>query len=224
MEVPSPVPGTAISLEEQISRGVRALQDGGVIAVPTDTLYGLAACAFDVAAVRRIFRIKGRPEGMAIPLLVGDVGDLAEYAVDIPEIAWVLAEAFLPGPLTLVLRKHRSIPDIVTGGKNTVALRVPDHLAPRSIARELGAPITGTSANRSGEPSLVTAEDVELELGGELDYVVAAGPVPGNTPSTLVDVTRSEPRILRLGAVSREDIEGVLSGVVSTIASRGPTA
>ncbi len=196
-------------LQEQVHAAVGVLRSGGVVAIPTDTLYGLAACALDERAVRRIFQVKGRPEGMALPLLVADVGDMDRYAMDVPEIARALAERFWPGALTLVLKKAPFIPDVVTGGKPTVGLRVPDHWVPRAIVRELGAPITGTSANLSGMPGLTTAQAVREQLGGQVDLVVDGGEAPGGVPSTVLDVTATPPRVLRQGAVSAAEIEAV---------------
>ncbi len=196
-------------LQEQVRAAVRVLRSGGVVAIPTDTLYGLAACALDEQAVRRIFRLKGRPEGMALPLLVAYAGDLDRYSMDVPEIARALAERFWPGALTLVLRKASIIPDVVTGGKPTVGLRVPDHWVPRAIVRELGAPITGTSANLSGMPGLTTAQAVREQLGGQVDLVVDGGEAPGGVPSTVLDVTASPPRVLRQGAVPAAEIAAV---------------
>ena len=134
----------------QATDAVSVLRRGGVVAVPTDTLYGLAVSALDVAAVERLFRIKGRPESRAMPLLLADAADIDRYAAEVPQVAWALAEAFFPGALTLVLRRGDVVPEAVTGGLDTVAVRVPDHPVPRTIVRELGAPITGTSANRTG--------------------------------------------------------------------------
>ena len=196
-------------LRSQVEAAISVLMDGGVIAVPTDTLYGLAASAFDEAAVDRLFRIKGRPKSMALPLLLADPADMTAYAVDSPEVALRLAETFFPGPLTLVLRKGSNVPDVVTGGAPTVAVRVPDHWVPRAVVRGLGAPITGTSANRTGMPGLTTAEAVRQQLGDEIDYVVDGGRCPLGTPSTVLDVTGPAPIIVREGAVSRRRIEEI---------------
>ena len=209
METPLASPQPDDGLRRQVEAGISVLMDGGVIAVPTDTLYGLAASAFDEGAVERLFRIKGRPKDMALPLLLADPADMTEYTVDVPEAALRLAEALFPGPLTLVLRKGSNVPDVVTGGAPTVAVRVPDHWAPRAVVRGLGAPITGTSANRTGMPSLTTAEAVRRQLGDEIDYVVDGGRCPLGTASTVLDVTGPSPIILREGAVSRRRIEEV---------------
>ena len=135
-----------------VDEAVEVLRNGGVAAIPTDTVYGLAAHGLDAAAVGRVFEVKGRPAGMALPLLLADTRDLPLCCVDVPDSALSLAAAFWPGSLTLVLRRSDAVPDIVAAGGATVAVRVPDHPVPREIARRLGSPITGTSANRSGLP------------------------------------------------------------------------
>lgn len=206
-----------ISIAEQINRGVEILRNGGVIGLPTDTVFGLAARAFDVSAVQRIFRVKGRLQGEPLPLLLADIRDFEKYATNISQAAWTIAEAFLPGPLTLVFQKHINVPDVVTGGKNTVALRVPDHPVPRSISTALETPITGTSANRSGEPSLDTARNVMNQLGPELDFVIDDQSVTTNVASTVLDVTNSPFQILRQGVLSYEAIRSVSSNVGPTI-------
>lgn len=199
------------ALQDQIDSAVEILQNGGVIAIPTDTLYGLASCAFDDGAVDRIFRLKGRPKGMALPLLLADAEDVSKCAVNVPEVFWKLSKIFWPGALTIVLEKAEVVPEAVSAGRDTVALRVPDHWVPRAIARALGAPITGTSANRSGSPGLATAEAVRQEFGDELDLIVDAGETSGGLASTVLDLSGQELRILREGAVSRQDIEAILA-------------
>ena len=196
-----------IGLRTQVETAVRLLANGGVVAVPTDTLYGLAACARDVDAVARVYRIKGRPARMALPVLLAEPDEMAEYAAEIPAIAWRLANSFFPGPLTLVLRSAGVLPGLLSGGKETIALRVPGHRAPRAIVRELGAPITGTSANRSGSPGLATAEAVNEHLGRDIDYVVDDGECPLGVQSTVVDLSGGSPVVLRQGAVPLSDIE-----------------
>lgn len=205
------------AIEDQIESAVRVIQSGGVIAIPTDTLYGLAACAFDVAAVERVFQLKGRPAGMALPLLLADADDTLKCAVDVPEVAWKLAERFWPGALTLVLKKASIVPDTVTAGMDTVALRVPDHHVPRAIARKLKAPITGTSANLSGSSGLTTAQAVREAFGSKLDLIVDAGETQGSVASTVLDLTGKRPRILRQGAISPDEIEAVLGDTIEVV-------
>ena len=195
------------ALQDQVEATVRILKGGGVVAIPTDTLYGLAADALNEKAVERIFSIKGRSKGMALPLLLADADDIVKWAVDIPDTAWLVAQRFWPGALTLVLKKGESISDAVSGGLDTIALRVPNHHVPRAIARGLGAPITGTSANRSGSPGLMTAEAVRREFGSDVDLVIDAGDASKGLASTVLDLSGNQPRILREGAVSLREIE-----------------
>ena len=183
--------------------------------MPTDTLYGLAASAFNVAAVERIFKIKGRPTDMALPLLLAGPDDLSQCAVDVPEDAWSLIDRFWPGALTLVFKRSHVVPDIVTAGRDTVALRVPDHPVPRAIARALGGPITGTSANRNGKDGLATADDVRRELGDDIDLVVESDTPLVGVASTVLDLTSSVPTVLRVGAVDIESIRVVCSQVTA---------
>ena len=200
---------SGVALQDQIQTAVDLLKRGGVVAIPTDTLYGLAADPLDEDAVRRIFRLKGRPAGNPIPLLLSDPEDLHRWAARIPESARRLTDRLWPGPLTLVLRRSDEVPDVVTGGGDTVGLRVPDHTVPRSISRLLGAPLTGTSANRSGSPGLSTAHAVRCELSGEVDFVVDGVSGQDGRPSTVVDLSGDRPRILRRGAVSAAEIESL---------------
>ena len=200
---------SGVALQDQIQTAVDLLKRGGVVAIPTDTLYGLAADPLDEDAVRRIFRLKGRPAGNPIPLLLSDPEEVHRWAVRIPESARRLTDRLWPGPLTLVLRRSEEVPDVVTGGGNTVGLRVPDHTVPRSISRLLGAPLTGTSANRTGSPGLSTAHAVRCELSGEVDFVVVGVSGQDGRPSTVVDLSGDRPRILRRGAVSAAEIESL---------------
>lgn len=193
-------------LDSQLKIAVNALANGGVVALPTDTLYGLAACAFDEAAVAKIFKTKGRDAATALPLLLADAADARRCGVDLPPAMWLLAEKFWPGALTLVVRKSDAVPYVVTAGRDTVGLRVPDHPLPRAVARALGSPITGTSANCSGMPGLTTAQAVRDELGDRIDFVLDGGDAPGGVPSTVLDLSEDAPRVLRQGAIGKEAI------------------
>lgn len=177
------------------------------MAFPTDTVYGLGTHPLIERAVRKIYEVKGRPEEKALPLLLSDNSQLELAAREIPEIARRLAERFFPGALTLVLFKSNGIPDWVTGGDSKVALRVPNHNVPRALARTLGFPIIGTSANRSGFPPACDAHEVIEQLGNEVDLLLDGGPCPGGIPSTVVDVTVSPLRILREGIISLQEIK-----------------
>ncbi|MCL0028827.1 L-threonylcarbamoyladenylate synthase [Dehalococcoidia bacterium] len=194
----------------EIERSTRLLAAGGVIAIPTDTFYGLAARAFDVDAVLRVFHIKGRGSAAALPLLLADPEDVSCCADSFPPVAQKLAERFWPGALTIVLPKAVGIPDAVTGGGSTVALRVPNHLVPRQIARSLGNPITGTSANLSGAAPARSPEEVSRQLGDKLGMVFNGGTLPEALPSTVVDLSFSPPKIVRSGAISSEELGDVM--------------
>ena len=185
------------------------LAGGGVAAVPTDTLYGIAAAALDESAVQRVFDVKQRGQSSPLPLFVSDVDDFQEFGRGVPDVARELASAFWPGKLTIVVEKSSRVPDIVTGGLDSVGLRVPDHPVPRQIVARLGAPITATSANVSGQPPLTCARQVLRRLGGRLDLVFDGGRLSPSKPSTVIDVTQTPCRILRQGAVSPERIRQV---------------
>ena len=176
------------------------LSGGGVVAYPTDTLYGLGAVVTNLPAVERVLVIKGRSAALGLPVLVGSAGQLSRLAVEVPDLAMELAERFWPGGLTLVLRKHPSISDLVTGGA-TIAVRQPDHPAPLALIRQCGSPITGTSANRSGGAQPVDAQEVLSQLEGEVDMLLDGGRCLGGVPSTILDVSTDPPRVLRAGVI-----------------------
>jgi L-threonylcarbamoyladenylate synthase len=191
---------------EQEKKAVEVLRGGGVVAFPTDTVYGLGASAKLESALKRIYQIKHRPFNLALPLLLADLSDIEKVAASVPRIGWQLAECFLPGGLTLVLYKAAWISPLITAGGDTVAVRVPDHPVPRALARGLGVPIVGTSANRTGQPSPLTVKEVRRQLGNEVDFIIE-GDCPGGIESTMVDVTRDPPVLLREGAISQQEIE-----------------
>ena len=188
-------------------RAVEILGSGGVIALPTDTLYGISANALDADAASKVFTVKGREEFSPLPIFLCEASDIFRYGRDVPDVAVRLAELFWPGKLTIVVGKSERIPSVVSGGFDTVGLRIPDHPIPREIVRELGAPITATSANVSGRPPLTAASDVVAELGGRLELVFDGGVLSPSLPSTVIDVTANPPRILREGAVSPSHIQ-----------------
>ena len=191
---------------QAIQEAVLVLTSGGLVAFPTDTVYGLGAYPLLETAVKKIFEVKGRPDEKALPLLLADNSQLELAANEVPEIARRLAERFFPGALTLVLFKSKAIPDWVTGGDRKVAVRVPNHEVPRSLARSLGFPIIGTSANKSGFPPACDAHEVVEQLGDDIDLLLDGGPCPGGIPSTVLDVTVSPPKILREGVISLLEI------------------
>ncbi len=192
--------------EGEIAEAVGRLANGGVVVLPTDTLYGLGADVFDQRALTRVYAIKGRPAGLALPVLIAGWDQLDMVARDLPQLAGVLAERFWPGPLTLVLTKTSQVSSLVTGGRETVAVRMPGHPVPLAVTERLGHPITGTSANRSGEPDPISAAGVEEQLGGQVDQIIRCGPTPKGIHSTVVDVTSGAPVLLREGAIPFEEI------------------
>jgi L-threonylcarbamoyladenylate synthase len=196
------------SVREQVEKGVAILKQGGVIAFPTDTVYGLGAGIAIDSAVERVYRIKERPRNMALPLLLADLSQLDKIAVLIPTSAHLLAEKFWPGPLTLVLLKSDSVSDIVSGGNRTIAVRIPAHPIPTTLARGLGTAIIGTSANLSGQPSALTAEEARAQLEDKVDLIID-GDCPGGKESTIVDLSGETPVIRRQGAISKEKLRQI---------------
>ena len=197
-----------------IESAVAVLRRGGLVAYPTDTLYGLGADALNEAAVERVFEAKGRPQGMPLPLLIGEREQLSMVVEAMPEAAWKFAEAFWPGGLTLLLPVGPDVPALVTARGWKVAVRLPDHPIPRELARQIGRPITGTSANRSGGPEPTTAEEVRRQLGEALDIVLEGGPKPAGHSSTVVDMTGELPRVLRKGSVSLKELQRAYGGPI----------
>lgn len=193
-------------LQRGIEQGVEILKRGGVIAFPTDTVYGLGADAFNAAAVERIYRIKGRPGHRQLPLLIAGVEQLAILADALPEVARFFAGRFWPGGLTLVLPKGASLPSHLAQGPG-IAVRIPNHPLCLALIEGLGNPIVGTSANMSGRPPALSAGEAEQQLAGKIDLVIDGGRCPGKQESTVVDVTRQTPVILREGIIPSYDID-----------------
>lgn len=201
-------------IQQQVERGISILKQGGIVAFPTDTIYGLGACANLSQAVEYVYRVKERPQNMALPLLLAHTSQISEVADYVPPVAWLLARNFLPGALTLVLFKSNSISDIITAGGATVAVRIPDYPVPVALVEGLEAPIVGTSANLSGKPGSLTAEEVYSQFGDKIDMVIDGGRCPGGKESTIVDMTGEKPVILREGAISREKLKKVCGNII----------
>ena len=196
---------------EAIEKAVQLLKAGGLVAFPTDTVYGVGAYAFLPQAVERIYHVKGRPLNKPIPLLLNSAESLPQVARDIAPEAWLLTKKFWPGALTLVLHRKPVVPDIVTGSGSTVALRVPDHAFTLRLIEAVGAPLATTSANLTGHPDPQTAQEVVEYLEGRIDLVLDGGRCPGGIPSTVMDLTETPPAIVRPGAISREELEEELT-------------
>ncbi len=178
------------------------LAAGGILAVPTDTYYALAAHTLKEEALTRLFAIKQRPGGKPILLLVATPEMVSQVAREVPEVGRRLMARFWPGPLTIILPARPELPQLVTGGTGTVGVRQPRHAITCDLVAALGWPVTGTSANRAGQPPLTRATEVEEQFGEQVDLILDAGPCPGGQPSTVVDVSCTPPRLVRAGATS----------------------
>lgn len=194
-----------------IQRAVEALRRGDVVAIPTDTVYGLAASLESAAAIEKLFEIKGREATKAIPVLVDGRQSLSTFALDVPSAAKRLADAFWPGALTIVLQASSRVPASIHRGAATVGLRMPDSDIALSIIATCGGGLAVTSANLSGEPEARSALEVRETLGDRIGAIVDGGSAPGGKPSTVVDLTGIEPRILRQGLIPEDDIRKVVA-------------
>jgi L-threonylcarbamoyladenylate synthase len=210
--------------ESELRAAVMALEAGEVIGLPTETVYGLAADGTNPEAVRKIFVIKGRPAAHPLILHLGDISWLSRFTLDAPQAAFRLAEAFWPGPLSLVLKRSDAVPDEVTGGLATVAVRVPSHPVALQVLRALDRPLAAPSANRFGEVSPTTKAHVLRDLGGEVSLVLDGGASEVGVESTIVDLSSEKIRILRPGGVSAEEIESVLALHLEENDGSGPAA
>ncbi|HEV3025080.1 MAG TPA: L-threonylcarbamoyladenylate synthase [Pirellulales bacterium] len=197
-----------------VARAAAVLRAGGLVAFPTETVYGLGANAFDAAAVARIFAAKGRPTRNPLIVHVAEVADVVRVAAEWPEVARRLAERFWPGPLTFVLSKHPDLPNVVTAGGGTVAVRLPAHPIARALIRAARVPLAAPSANPSARISATTAEHVLRHLKGRIEQVIDGGPTAGGLESTVLDVTCSPPVCLRPGLASLAAIEAVVGKVL----------
>ena len=198
---------------QKIAQAAAILRRGGLVAFPTETVYGLGANAFDAQAVQRIFAAKGRPSHDPLIVHVASAEDLLRVAHEVPPLAEQLARAFWPGPLTLVLPKAASVPPEVTAGRNTVAVRCPAHPVALALIRAAGVPIAAPSANRFGHTSPTTAAHVLDDLEGRIDLILDAGPTPVGVESTVLDLTQRPPVILRPGGLPKETLEALIGKV-----------
>ena len=205
--LPAAVPGTAETAADII-------KNGGLVAIPTETVYGLGANGLDEDAVAKIFEAKGRPQDNPLILHVADIGDMQQFCHHIPMAAYALAQAFWPGPLTMVLPARTNVPRRTTGGLSTVGVRCPDCDVTRQIIRLAGVPIAAPSANISGKPSTTTAEHVLHDHDGKIAAVVDGGPSRVGVESTIVDLTDERPRLLRPGGIGPEELLAVLGDLV----------
>ena len=195
---------------QSIQHAADLLHQGKLVAIPTETVYGLGADASNPEAVARIFTAKGRPADHPLIVHLAYASQIKDWAIAVPEAAFLLASEFWPGPLTMVLRKKASVPMAVTGGQQTVALRVPDNPVALWLLRVFGGGIAAPSANRFGRISPTTAEHVAEELGDAVDCILDGGPCTVGVESTIIDLTDTQPTILRPGRITRSQLEEVL--------------
>ena len=205
-----------MDFQTEIRRAAESLARGGVLAIPTDTLYGLAADALNPDALDRVYAAKGRPADMPLPVLVSGWEQALQVAVVSPDselLARCLAETYWPGSLTMVLPATPGLPDRLTAGRDTVAVRMPDHPVPLALAEALGRPITGTSANRSGEPDITDADELRRILAPRVDGIIVSGPKPVGGASTIVAVSGDGISLLREGVLPYERVLATLETV-----------
>ncbi len=207
METPSDSHPLTESLLTQIADAAALLRRGGLVAFPTETVYGLGADAENETAVRRMFAAKGRPADHPVIVHLADAQQIEAWAIDIPATAWTLAKEFWPGPLTMILRRSGRAVDVVTGGQDTVGLRVPAHPVAQQLLQQFGGGIAAPSANRFGRISPTLAEHVRQELGTAVDCILNGGASKVGLESTIVDLTGPQPVLLRPGGITAEQIE-----------------
>jgi L-threonylcarbamoyladenylate synthase len=203
-------------LELALQRATEVLRRGGLVAIPTETVYGLAGHALDPEAVRRIFVAKGRPSNNPLIVHIGTLEQARALTTNFPEMADRLAKAFWPGPLTLVLPSAAVIPPVVTAGGATVALRMPAHPVALRLLRESGLPLAAPSANRSTRLSPTRADHVVHDLADRIDLILDAGPTTGGIESTVLDLTHQPPRLLRPGLLSPAALEAIIGPIDRT--------
>jgi L-threonylcarbamoyladenylate synthase len=199
--------------KEAISEAAGVMRRGGLVAFPSETVYGLGADAFNENAVRKVFEVKGRPPDNPVIVHVSEIAQFLEIGKDIPPVAIVLAETFWPGPLTLVVKHRGQLPDAVTAGLLTVAIRMPDHPVPLALIESLARGIIGPSANLSGRPSPTTAKHVMDDLNGKVEIILDGGPTRIGVESTVLDLTSNPPAILRPGGLPHEAIRKVIGKI-----------
>ncbi len=204
---------TQLLTPKDTGRAARILRSGGLVGIPTETVYGLGANGLDPLAVRSIFLAKGRPQDNPLILHIPDPSWLELYCRDIPEAAWRLARRFWPGPLTMVLRRDPAVPDEVTAGLDTVGMRCPAHELCRAVIEAAGVPVAAPSGNTSGRPSPTSVADMLEDMNGKINAILDGGSCQVGVESTIIDMTAATPRLLRPGGVPLEELRAVLGEV-----------
>lgn len=213
-----------LPISPEIAAAAEALRQGKLVGMPTETVYGLAADARNAGAVRGIFAAKGRPADHPLIVHLADADHLGDWAIQIPEAARRLADAFWPGPLTLVLRKAPGVDPVITGGQDTVGVRVPAHPVARALLQAFGGAVAAPSANRFGRISPTTAEHVRAEFPAGLAVILDGGPSAVGLESTIIDLSGSRPRLLRPGSIPLRSIEALVGPLARPADAEGPRA
>lgn len=198
---------------EDLSRAGNLLRSGNIVAIPTETVYGLAANTFDAEAIKKVFEAKGRPQDNPLIVHISDIEDIAKLTVEFPEAAIKLAEKFWPGPLTMILKKSDKVPFEVTAGLSTVAVRFPSHSVALAVITAAGVPLAAPSANLSGKPSPTTAQHVMRDLSGKIPMIIDGGTCEVGLESTVIDLSGDVPTLLRPGGVTLTSLRDVLGRV-----------
>ncbi|MBQ0135938.1 MAG: threonylcarbamoyl-AMP synthase [Oscillospiraceae bacterium] len=201
---------TKLLTSKQVKEAGAILKEGGLVGIPTETVYGLAANALDGKAVAKIFEAKGRPQDNPLIVHISDLSELDDLVAYVPPVVYDLADAFWPGPLTIIMDKADIIPDEVSAGLDTVAVRMPSHPVAREIIKAAGVPLAAPSANTSGKPSPTTAAHVMNDMNGKIDAVVDGGSCEVGVESTVITLATRKPKLLRPGRVTPEELEDVL--------------
>jgi L-threonylcarbamoyladenylate synthase len=196
--------------DNELQLAADVLNRGGVIAYPTETVYGLGANIFQRAAVARIFAIKGRDPHKPISIMISQAADVDEFCKDISAVGRTLMNAYWPGPLTLIFKASSKLPDYIVSREGKIGLRLPDHPICSALMRQHCAPVTSTSANPAGKPPLVNAQQIAEQFGEKIDLVIDGGACKTNVPSTVVDVSEGEPQVVRAGAIPPAEIQKLL--------------
>ena len=204
---------TKLLTQNEIDQAAVLLREGGLVGIPTETVYGLGANGLNEQAVRNIFAAKGRPQDNPLILHIPDVSWLERYCKDIPLTAYKLAEAYWPGPMTMILYHKELVPDAVTAGLDTVGMRCPAHKLCRDIIAAAGVPVAAPSGNTSGRPSPTTAQHMLEDMDGKIEAIVDGGPCAVGVESTIIDLTCNPPRLLRPGGITLEQLRDVLGEV-----------
>ena len=215
---------TQLLCADQVEQAARILRSGGLLGIPTETVYGLGADGLNPDAVARIFQAKGRPQDNPLILHIPSADWLERYCADIPPLAYELARRFWPGPLTMILKRRDMVPDAVTAGLDTVGMRCPAHPVTRAILEAAGTPVAAPSGNTSGRPSPTCLADMLEDMDGKIDGIVDGGPCDVGVESTILDLTVSPPRLLRPGGITLEQLREVVGEVAVDSAVTRPLA